>query len=85
MNKKQMIVVVYHKLINVQQVLGTIRGQWEEKISVIEIEFIQNILGIWATPKKPGRIYILRKHPGLDMLSDIECGMENEEDDESGL
>ena len=79
-DERQIIVVVYYKLIHVQPVLGVPRGQWEDKVSVMEIEFIQDIVGIWVPPKKPKRIYVLRKHPGLDMLSSSECGNENEDD-----
>ena len=77
-DEKQVITVVYNALSNVTKHLEQIRGEWEEKISVLEIEFIQDIVGIWTSPKRADRVYILRKHPGLEMLSDFECGIENE-------
>ena len=77
MNEKQVITVIYNALSNVIRHLGQIRRKWEEKISVLEIEFIQDIVGIWTSPKKAERVYILRKHPGLEMLSSIECGIED--------
>jgi hypothetical protein len=74
-DEKQVIIVVYNALSDVTRPLRQIRGKWEEKISVLEIEFIQDIVGIWTSPKMAERVYMLRKHPGLEMLSDIECGI----------
>jgi hypothetical protein len=80
-DEKQTIMVAYNALSNVTRALGQIRGQWEEKISVMDIEFIQDIVGIWASPKKAERVYMLRKHPGLEMLTSFECGKEYEEEE----
>ncbi|KAJ3513341.1 hypothetical protein NMY22_g15065 [Coprinellus aureogranulatus] len=52
----------------------TIQGRWPEKsdVRLIECKHIHSIVGIWAAPSK--RVYILRKHPALDILTEEERG-----------
>ena len=78
-DEKQIFLVVYNALSDVTRPLGQIRGQWQTSISVLEIEFVQDIVGIWVSPKKAERVYVLRKHPGLEMLTSNECGIEDED------
>jgi len=42
---------------------------------VANVVDILNIVGIWTAQETSGRTYILRKHPGLAMLSKEECGI----------
>jgi len=43
---------------------------------VANVVDILNIVGIWTAPSETsGRTYILRKHPGLAMLSKEEAGI----------
>ena len=80
-------VAVYRPLVDVCQPLKTvIQGRWPSasakvKIAAIEVESIHTVVGIWAP--QSGNIYILRKHPGLLMLTPLECGIqEDTEQDE---
>lgn len=36
------------------------------------------VVGIWVGPSFQD-VHILRKHPGLDLLSDVECGLASSE------
>ena len=75
------LVVIYYPLSNCEQVLKKWRGVWSDKIEVLPASTIHSIVGIW--PYEP-RVYILRKHPGLNLLSEEECGKEQEEVEEEG-
>jgi hypothetical protein len=80
LENKTYILVIYTPLINVQQVLRTqIRGKWESPtiLKVIEASHILDLVGIWSAEASKN-IYVLRKHPGLAMLSAVECGKEDE-------
>lgn len=83
LENKTYILAIYTPLINVQQVLRTqIRGKWESPtiLKVIEASQILDIVGIWSAEASEN-IYVLRKHPGLAMLSAVECGNEDEGND----
>ncbi|KAF8878329.1 hypothetical protein BD779DRAFT_1447804 [Infundibulicybe gibba] len=70
---KQELVVVYHSLGSVKSTLGCITGIWLPQISVLPVRKIINIVGVWTGPTTK-RVYILRKHPGLQYLNTEECG-----------
>lgn len=67
-------------IVNVQEVLGVLRGNFSSDIHILPVSALQNIIGIWVSGEK---VYILRKHPGLDMLNMEECGQSaNNEEEE---
>ncbi|TEB24831.1 hypothetical protein FA13DRAFT_1906043 [Coprinellus micaceus] len=76
-------VAVYRPLVDVCQPLKTvIQGRWPSasakvKIAAVEVESICTIVGIWAAPQSEN-IYILRKHPGLLMLTPLERGIQED-------
>ncbi|KAI0062598.1 hypothetical protein BV25DRAFT_1870331 [Artomyces pyxidatus] len=67
--KEKKVVVVYHPLDNRQKILSQWRGTWSSDIKVLPASAIQTVVGIWS---HKNRVYVLRKHPGLDMLSAAE-------------
>ncbi|TFK17302.1 hypothetical protein FA15DRAFT_735778 [Coprinopsis marcescibilis] len=81
-------VAVYTPLEGVNSPLKTvIRGKWPSdatKIFAIETASVSNLVGIWEA-KDSGNVYVLRKHPGLEMLDTSQCGLphglEKEADD----
>ena len=51
-------------------------NQWNlDKMEVLSASAIHSIVGIWYYNS---RVYILRKHPKLELLSEEECGNEQE-------
>ncbi|KAH9022211.1 hypothetical protein EDB85DRAFT_1871470 [Lactarius pseudohatsudake] len=65
--------VVYCPVVEVFGVVGRWCGRWSEEIRVMETSRLMNLIGIWEFES---RVHILRRHPGLDMLSAEECGFE---------
>ncbi|GJJ10722.1 hypothetical protein Clacol_004949 [Clathrus columnatus] len=59
----------------------TICGEWSTEILAIDISNIEGIVGIWRVPASRS-VYILQKHPGLEILTPDEAG--SEELEESG-
>jgi hypothetical protein len=63
--------VIYTPLEKVHSPLRTVmRGKWSgnpQKIFVMETDSIRGLVGIWEA-KETGYVYILQKHPGLEML-----------------
>ena len=64
--------VVFRQLQQVEKELCTLRGVWSEngfgELGVFPISRIVDIVGIWESDKSSW-VYILRKHPGLDILT----------------
>ncbi|KAH8999573.1 hypothetical protein EDB92DRAFT_1756576, partial [Lactarius akahatsu] len=69
--------VVYHELEGMRNVLGRWCGEWSEECMVLKTSSIITLVGIWAWGSK---VHILRKHPGLDMLSSSEHGIEEQDE-----
>jgi len=69
--------VVYWKLERLERLLNVPRGVWNRHTPMVaNVVDILNIVGIWTAPSETsGRTYILRKHPGLAMLSKEEAGI----------
>ncbi|KAH6905641.1 hypothetical protein BKA70DRAFT_1107383 [Coprinopsis sp. MPI-PUGE-AT-0042] len=75
-------IVVYMPLLKLETPLKTvIRGCWPpteapspSPLFAMEVSAIQHIIGIWEAPKSPW-VYVLRKHPGLDLLDPSQCGL----------
>jgi hypothetical protein len=63
--------VVYCPVVEKFGVVGKWCGKWAEEIRVMETSRLINLIGIWEFES---RVHILRRHPGLDMLSPEECG-----------
>ncbi|KAF8890363.1 hypothetical protein BD779DRAFT_1469283 [Infundibulicybe gibba] len=70
------LIAVYHPLESIDSGLGYTRGRWSSHIAVLDVEKIIDIVGIWLA-EKTKRVYILRKHPGLALLTADECGKED--------
>lgn len=66
------LLVVFHNLTNQKNVLGCWTGTWSQDISVLPVKNITNKVGIWNRPQNRPGCWILRKHPGLAMLSAAE-------------
>jgi hypothetical protein len=69
------LLVVYHPPHNPQKILKRWRGTWSDDIHVLEVTQISGLVGIWCFNS---RSYVLRKHPGLGLLSQEECGIEED-------
>jgi hypothetical protein len=74
-----LFLVVYRPVVEKFGVVGRWGGEWSEEIRVMETSCLISLIGIW---EYESRVHILRKHPGLDMLSPDECGFEGMEDEE---
>jgi len=70
--------VIYHQLVKVQRTLNVWRGEWSEKLEVMDVSHIVDIIGIWGYNNC---VYPLRKHPALTFMSNEEKGIEFEQDD----
>jgi hypothetical protein len=66
----------------------SVQGTWptEALIRIIDCRHIHQLVGIWASPLSD-RVYVLRKHPGLGMLTEGEKGSDeaNQEDSIDGI
>ncbi|KAF8868877.1 hypothetical protein BD779DRAFT_1458932 [Infundibulicybe gibba] len=78
----EQLLVVYYPLEDVKNVLGYPRGKWAQQVAVLSVDKITSIVGIWTSPKSPGNVYILRKHPGLVFLQADEAGKDINENAE---
>jgi hypothetical protein len=67
------LLAIYHPVGDCQQVLKKWRGVWSEKIDVLAACAIHSVVGIWSYES---RVYILRKQPGLYLLSERESWRE---------
>ena len=82
LEKDNELLVVYHCLTNQKKVLNQWRGTWSQDICVLPVKHITDKIGIWEMPHAANApIWMLRKHPGLEMLSAAETeGNEVNED-----
>ena len=63
-----------------ESIASTIRGQsWSAAFYAIKVSSVLDIVGIWEYSK---HIYMLRKHPGLVMLSNEEKEQGHFDEDE---
>lgn len=71
-------VVVFKPLERTEAPLATVvRGRWPsepDKLHAVEISSISCLVGIWASPLSHN-VYVLRKHPALDLCSPSEIGL----------
>ena len=77
------LLVVYYAVGDCHQILRRWRGTWKKEVDVMPVSAIHSVIGIWSSQKK---VYILRKHPGLALLSaeEAEKSDANEQEDEDG-
>jgi Transposase family tnp2 len=71
-------VVVYSPLVKREKVFGRWCGKWSEDCAVLSISSLTKLVGIWAS--ESGRVYMLRKHAGIDMLHAEEDDIKEEEE-----
>ena len=74
--------VVYNRLIDTVKRFDTLKGIWSTQLSVLSIEFINDLVGIWKLESSPF-VYILRKYPALDWLTSEERESVETEENES--
>ncbi|KZP04518.1 hypothetical protein FIBSPDRAFT_915075 [Athelia psychrophila] len=67
--------VVYHPIVGLRK--------WSATLKVACVPSILAVVGIW-TGLKSQNVHILRKHPGLDLLSEAECGLDEVNADSFG-
>jgi hypothetical protein len=65
--------VVYHPLIERQKLFGRWYGKWSAAVHVLETSVIVSLIGIWTYND---HVHILRRHPGLTLLTLDECGID---------
>ena len=67
--------MVYTPLVERTELFGLYtRGKWDSNIvQALKVSWIRDIVGIWILPSS-SRVYILRKHPGLSLLTAEELG-----------
>jgi len=75
----QQLLVVYHPLVQLQQVFKKWRGIWSKEIHVLPAATLCSVIGVW---QQFARAYVLRKHPGMAMLSAEGCGKDTNDDDD---
>lgn len=66
--------VVYRPIVGMQMEYRRWRGKWGTTVRVARVASIAALIGIWVAVDSQN-IHILRKHPGLDLLSEAECGL----------
>ena len=61
------------------------RGSWSQDICVFPVKKITDKVGIWEMPHAANAyVWILQKHPGLEMLADAETERREENEDNEG-
>jgi hypothetical protein len=74
--EKNLSLVVYHPLIEHQKLFGRWYGKWSPMVYVLDISKIVSLIGIWTYND---HVHILQKHPGLNLLTMDECGIDSED------
>ena len=69
--------VVYHPLIERCKLFGRWYGKWSPLLYVLETSDIVSLVGIWTYND---HVHILRKHPGLTLLTQDERGISSSND-----
>ena len=68
-----LLLMIYCPLVDRFGVLGRWGGKWSEDMRMMETSKLIHLVGIW---EYQGRVHILRRHPGSDMMDPEECGLE---------
>jgi len=69
--------VVYHPLTECHQRFGRWSGKWSTNVFALETSAIVSLIGIWTYKDC---VHILRRHPGLTLLTPDECGLDGDID-----
>ena len=69
--------VVYHPLIERCKLFGRWYGKWSPSLFVLETSAIVSLIGIWT---HKDHVHILRRHPGLTLLTPEEYGISSKDD-----
>ncbi|KAH6913248.1 hypothetical protein BKA70DRAFT_1096293 [Coprinopsis sp. MPI-PUGE-AT-0042] len=80
--------VVYHPLIERDEIFNLYpRGHWDSALHALNVVWLRDIVGTWKLKGSLGspRTYILRKHPGLALLTPEELGLPEKTDGAEGL
>ncbi|KAI0054599.1 hypothetical protein BV25DRAFT_1816860 [Artomyces pyxidatus] len=70
----------FYPIVELELVFGKWRGKWSKTIKVLPIAAIKCLIGIWCYDD---RVYVLQKHPGLEMLSAVDPEHDIDLDEES--
>lgn len=73
--------MVYRPVVGLQPNYRRWQGKWGATIKVARVPSILAVVGIWVGPESQ-HVHVLRKHPGLDLLSEAECGLTSDEGDQ---
>ena len=76
MEQTKQNIVVYHQLVKMEKTLNVWRGTWSEKLEVLDVTQIADIIGVWTYNNN---VYPLRKHPGSQWISKEEAGTIDDE------
>jgi hypothetical protein len=68
--------VVYCPLIELQLLYGRWYGRWSFSVYVLETSAIVSLIGIWTYKDN---VHVLRRHPGLALLTSDESGIDSED------
>jgi hypothetical protein len=70
--------MIYHPLDQLCNLLKVVwRGHWSPIFKVLPASLVIDLIGVWS---REGRVYVLRKHPGLLWLNKEErTGQEGDE------
>lgn len=67
------LLVVYRPLVDLCQNLRQWKGIWGAQVVTARVSSVQGLVGVWRGIRTKN-IHILRKHPGLELLSNMERG-----------
>lgn len=59
-----------------------LHGKWSGDIAVLPVSSLRSLVGIFCAGKT---VYILRKHPGLEFLNEVDKGKEVDQTDVNEL
>ena len=68
--------VAYHPLMERHKLFGRWYGTWSSQVLVLETSAIVGLIGIWTYNN---HVHVLRKHPGVSLLTQEECGIDSED------
>jgi hypothetical protein len=66
------VMVVCRLLTKMEDVLGAWRGIWSSSLTVLPAAQLVDNVGIWQAERAGAKVWALRKHPGLAMLTAAE-------------
>jgi hypothetical protein len=79
------LLVVAQPIIGIKKFLGVSRGKLSPDIHILPASALQDIIGILVHYENYERVYIEKRHPGLDMLSAEECEASIDDEEETDV